>query len=432
MNRKLGKLLEDEPDLLHRLGGLIQLIVELVQSLSASSTSPIPFLVIIDGLDECQGNDAQSLVLKNVLDLIHQHHLPLKFLIVSRPEPHIRHMFSANAAMVQVSKQLSLYGGLSASHDVRKFLSSEFERIASSEKHQATMQFVPRPWPSDEAIQELVQRSEGYFIYAFTAIKFIDEEYFSSVDRLDQVLGLSEPSSTVFAELDKLYTQILSSCTDSALLKRILGFVVFTAFFPTVSQIEVILNVRPGKVLLTLRGMHSLFTFHGPSWNCTIVPVHASFGDFIQDEDRSKTYHINSNDWYKNILRDILKATSNGHTRNPSCFRYVCDLVCEFSVLRRFWHGISSESMVPFFIRFISLSFEARGDDKALWIPIIEESIKADPWDACIVASGDFPDSEKFQAVDLLATLVKEIHPVPFPTKLTSIRSLILFESHQM
>jgi len=410
VDRKIEKLLEDDPYLPSRSGGPIQLIVEPVQFLTASSTSSIPFLVIIDGLDDCQGNDAQSLVLKNILDLIHQHHLPLKFLIISRPEPHIEHIFSADPAMVKVSQPLSLYGGFGALDDICNFLASEFDRIANSERHKAMMEFVPRPWPSNKVIQELAQRSGGYFLYVSTVIKYIDKEYVSCVDQLDQVL---ESSPAAFAELDNLYTQILSSCPDAALLKPILGFVVFTTFSPTVSQIEVILNLPQGEVLVRLRGMHSLFAFHGPSWNCTIVSVHPSFADFIRDAGRSGMYHVDISDWYVEALRGILRATSNLHKRK---IRYVY-LVYNFSISRCVWHELSSESLVPFLN---SLSFEARAYDKGLWVRTIEESIKADPWIACIAASEHFPDSDKLQVVNLLATLVKEILPVRFLINLTS------------
>jgi len=79
-----------------------------------------------------------------------------------------------------------------------------------------------------------VRKSGGYFIYASTIIKFVDEEDCSPAERLDQVMNGSNsaiPSSDLapFAELDELYSQILSSCPTSKLhvLKRILGFVVF-------------------------------------------------------------------------------------------------------------------------------------------------------------------------------------------------------------
>ena len=113
------------------------------------------------------------------------------------------------------------------------YLRSEFSRIYESKKHRDVMEFFPRPWPSNKAIQRIVSKSGGYFIYASTVTRFTDEEYFEPPERLDQVLNPSNSSdisdSTPFAELDHLYMQILSFCPKSPipLLKRILGHTVF-------------------------------------------------------------------------------------------------------------------------------------------------------------------------------------------------------------
>ena len=89
------------------------------------------------------------------------------------------------------------------------------------------MKHVPKPWPSDKIVQLLADRSDGYFIYASTVMKYVDEEYFSCTDRLREILELSKPGLSAFAELDKLYMQILSIYPESEtdLLLRVLGAV---------------------------------------------------------------------------------------------------------------------------------------------------------------------------------------------------------------
>ena len=136
------------------------------------------------------------------------------------------------------------------------------------------MEFVPRPWPSEDVICRLVRKSGGYFIYASTVIKFIDEEGFSPTDRLDRVLNGSDlavsPSEPApFAELDKLYLQTLSSCPTSKLpmLKHVFGYIEFDAMRGgvdsniTVAEIEELLDLPRGPVKLSLRGLRSLVTF---------------------------------------------------------------------------------------------------------------------------------------------------------------------------
>ena len=59
---------------------------------STIHTSPQPILVVIDGLDECDSTVVQCDILRSTANAINTNHLTvrLRFLITSRPEPHIR------------------------------------------------------------------------------------------------------------------------------------------------------------------------------------------------------------------------------------------------------------------------------------------------------------------------------------------------------
>jgi len=52
-------------------------------------------MVIIDGLDECNGNRAQSKIMELVAKLVIEHgdKIPLLWAFFSRPESHIDHEF---------------------------------------------------------------------------------------------------------------------------------------------------------------------------------------------------------------------------------------------------------------------------------------------------------------------------------------------------
>ena len=179
------KAVEDDLQILHKQQSQLKQLL-ILPLLSPSSSPPrSPFLVIVDGLDECSGY--QSQVLLHILELVTTHSLPLRFLIFSRPEPQIYHFFDTVA--MKASTRISIYGDHQARQDVRLFLPTGFNTIHKSEKHAAIMKHVPKPWPSDEVVQLLADRSDGYFIYAST-LKYVDEEYFSYVDRLREVLEL--------------------------------------------------------------------------------------------------------------------------------------------------------------------------------------------------------------------------------------------------
>ena len=130
-----------------------------------------PFLVVIDGLDECQGHDDQHCILTQPPDIVNTHHLPLRFLVVGCPESHLCEAFE-EPALENISEKLSLY------HDQGDILGTSF-RGYTILRGTDVVEFVPTPWPSNETINRLVSKLGGYFIYAVTVIKFIDEECFS-------------------------------------------------------------------------------------------------------------------------------------------------------------------------------------------------------------------------------------------------------------
>jgi hypothetical protein len=53
-----------------------------------------PRLIVIDGLDECQSSDTQCELLRAIAQAIRQVSYPLRFLVTSRPEAHIMHIFN--------------------------------------------------------------------------------------------------------------------------------------------------------------------------------------------------------------------------------------------------------------------------------------------------------------------------------------------------
>ena len=312
MRDELQKKIKKDPFIASRDVGVVRLLVEMF----SSSEIPIfsPYLVVIDGLDECTGNDNQRLILKYIHELIHIHRLPLRFLVVSRPEPQIRQAFEHTGTMATTATCISLYGDYETREDVLKFLESEFLRIYNSDKHADTMRFVPKPWPPPRVLHQLAEKSDGYFIYASTVVKYIDEEYFSPLDRLEEVMGIGRGARgsgelSPFAELDKLYIQVLSSCRRPELLKQILGFA-FISVPPNITTIEQIFLLRPGEALLVCRGLQSIITFNSGHYFSTFYLVHASLRDFLLDETRSGMYYLNMDRWEDDVLPAILYSHS--------------------------------------------------------------------------------------------------------------------------
>jgi len=290
------------------------LIIEPFQKLSSPPTD-LPF-VIIDGLDECQGFETQKRILTLIGEALQKYNLPLRFLIASRPEPHIREIFYT-PLLNQRTRRIALDGSFHPDHDIRIFLEDGFAEI--SKRHQDLMANVETPWPSPSVVDFLVQKSSGQFVYAATVLKFVDAELHIPTLQLEIVLQPPPVRSTLFSNLDQLYTQVLNVCPYPEILTRIFSLMLVLHCPQPIAVYEDILDLPPGHVSYILRGMHSLVRFPGDvddaqerstlmqsskyDHTCGLRLHHASFRDFLLDHSRSEQFFVDSALAHTDIVR---------------------------------------------------------------------------------------------------------------------------------
>ena len=87
-----------------------------------------PYLVIIDGLDECHDTAIQQLILQLLCETITVHKLPLRFLIGSRPESHIRDSFDQES-LYTVTRRVILDETFDPGRDIEVFLRDGFANL---------------------------------------------------------------------------------------------------------------------------------------------------------------------------------------------------------------------------------------------------------------------------------------------------------------
>ncbi|KAJ7133654.1 hypothetical protein C8R43DRAFT_894912, partial [Mycena crocata] len=284
-----------------------QLHALIIQPCRAAIPSRV-LTIVIDGLDECEGEEFQQEILRSIGNAL-QSQASLRFLIASRPEPHIEKVFQC---------ELSLAGYYNVNveqsfEDVRRYLLVEFERIY---RDHALMASVSRPWPTEEAVEQLVDKSSGYFIYAATVSKFVDDNDFYPPDNLHIIMGMGHTGSSPFAALDQLYTQVLDAVPSRAQpqLLRILSVIAANLparFVGTTRRIGQLLQLSPRNIHSTLRRLHSVIKVPLESDDKSAITVHhASFLDFLMSPARSTKFHL-SDDQRHNLASDMLRAFSD-------------------------------------------------------------------------------------------------------------------------
>ncbi|KAF7369733.1 NACHT domain-containing protein [Mycena venus] len=304
LKQSILRAIESDPAIVHRSFStqLQKLIIEPCQNSPLSQ--PVP--VIIDGLDECDGQDIQQEILQSIGNAVSQSHLPILFFIASRPESYIHETFAA-ALLNRVHRPLNIDQSF---NDVRKYLLDEFGRI---HREHRTMAAVPYPWPRSEIVEELIKKSSGYFVYVSTVIKFMDDKQFRPVDRLDIILGIKNNISVApFDTLDQLYHQILCGVPMEfrSQLMEILA-VISANFNLNVSAVEQLLELETGDGWLILRGLHSVIKMPDDEETFSkLEAYHASFLDFLNNPLRSAEFCVLSSQCRTNLTHHILKAFS--------------------------------------------------------------------------------------------------------------------------
>jgi len=110
-----------------------------------------PRLIIIDGLDECDGTAIQCSIIRLLSAALRRVPFPLMLLVASRPEPHIRNAFNLliNSAS-HTSRHIVLDDSYEPDADIKEFLFSRFREI--KENHQVGA-YIPQSWPSEEIVE---------------------------------------------------------------------------------------------------------------------------------------------------------------------------------------------------------------------------------------------------------------------------------------
>ena len=299
LRQRINHIMELDPTLHTKSMGvqLQKLIVDAFKCLS-----PLPqrsYLVIIDGLDECHDKRTQQSILQLLCESIRIHKLPLRFLVGSRPESHIRDCFDRES-LYAITNRVVLDEKFHPGEDIRIFLRDGFAKICADNSIMSHME----QWPGEGIIDLLVQRSSGQFIYAATVLKFVGADFCSPRKQLTLVL---RPDPSALSDLDQLYTQILSVYPSAVNIVEVLG-IITASELDSPEVIEDILGMEEGELKLVLSGLSSLTDGNGERLHKGVISyviphfAHASFRDYLFDSSRSGPFYVNSQEYKNQVI----------------------------------------------------------------------------------------------------------------------------------
>lgn len=237
-------------------------------------------VVVVDALDECNDHDSIRIFITLLTQTCGKDSLPLRFLLASRAEDHIRQSFASDSA--QSTTYILELEKFNADRDITIFLRSKFDEIRHLNPRQ--FQCVQGRWPSSQQLAELAKKSEGLFIFAATVVTFITDGRGGPQEKLKQVLESH-------LGLDPLYTQVLSSAYRDNEFVNVLSTIIYLHRQLSITALACFLDLDVDVVIDRLTEIQSIIQI--PANNDGLLQLnHASFRDFLLDKERSKEYYL--------------------------------------------------------------------------------------------------------------------------------------------
>ncbi|RXW16185.1 hypothetical protein EST38_g9668 [Candolleomyces aberdarensis] len=242
-----------------------------------------PFLIVIDGLDECEDKHGVATFIDHLLDFFQRYpSIPLRFLITSRVEEYIR---------TRLENDCVLLGNLnshSADEDIEMFLQASFQGAAVNDRVIQTYVQVHGEWPTKPDMKKLIQHIKGSFVLAATIFKFIvqpatEEDPSTPMDRLP----LAEMNG-----LDNLYAQTLARSQHLPHFRNIISTVALLRRSLPIIGIARLLGIEAFEVVHVLLNLQAIVHVPGTDERDKVTLCHTSLRDFLTTESRSGCFFV--------------------------------------------------------------------------------------------------------------------------------------------
>lgn len=285
-------------------------------------------VIVMDALDECAPESGAEEILIRWAAELPKIPVPLKVLITSRPEFHIRRKFqSLSLRTISQSYILHDIEKSVVKEDIELFLRHRLNQIAEERG-------IQTPWPSELALRTLIDRAGILFIFASTAVKFIENGTRTDPETRLELL-LREGTSTggsQYREVDTLYAQVLRYAIAAheedyehdeggqpqKAFSIVLGAIVLLRDPLSSRSLESLLSLNNGTVPGILLHLHSVLIVP-ESTDGEIRLLHPSFHDFLTNPKRCSDLrlHVNPEEHHARLAEGCLHTLLNELKHDP-------------------------------------------------------------------------------------------------------------------
>ncbi|RXW14833.1 hypothetical protein EST38_g11020 [Candolleomyces aberdarensis] len=277
-----------------RSGGPSEEAAQGATALAALAKSP--FLIVLDGLDECDNKDEVQELIEGMLAFFDDNpFIPLRVFITSRVEQHIQSHLDVPGV------QLDNLVDHCSDDDITTFLEVLFKN--ETRRNHVIRAYISEhgEWPSPNDKRKLVQHIGGSFIFASTVFKFIMESTVESsspatpMDRLPLALKMNPG-------LDGLYMQTLARSQHLPHFPDIISTIALLETPLPTSGIAELLGISTYKVVNVLVNLQAIIQVPGTD-DIPVTLFHTSLRDFLTTQSRSGRFFAHPRHHVRLFLR---------------------------------------------------------------------------------------------------------------------------------
>jgi hypothetical protein len=318
-------------------------------------------LIIIDGLDECDGTEAQCEIIRIISQATLDYpDLPLIWAVFSRPELHIEATIKSFGSLWW---NVSLPITQSTYKDIEVYLGDNFARIQGRYRLSFPGSGLDE-WPSKKQIKALTDRSAGLFIYAATIVRYFDDiRLVEREKKLENLLlrgSIHQPSSSTtenspLTQLDSFYTLIMNQIpTQNLSYTRNILFVLANELYTgslTVDRISNLLGYSKSTALSVINSLRSVLVLENevvssggtqqeqqqplpaqPQKEVKVAAYHYSFIEYLRLPGRSREFCVFDDEcrlfWSRRCLQILSEFNTGMSPSNTEPINYSLTYFC--------------------------------------------------------------------------------------------------------
>ncbi|RXW15222.1 hypothetical protein EST38_g10635 [Candolleomyces aberdarensis] len=231
-----------------------------------------PFIIVIDGLDECEDKPGVKEFIDHLLNFFEEHpDIPLRVFIASRVEQHIRERLETDGV------QLGSLDSHSPHDDIERFLQASFRAVASRDHVIRAYVRARGEWPTKLDMNNLIKYINKSFVLASTIFKFIiqpatDDDPTTPMDRLPLTLEMNG--------LDDLYAQTLSRSEHLPHFRNIISTIALLEYPLPIDKIAELLGIETFEIIHVLLNLQAIIHVPGTDEEGQVTLCHTSLRDF--------------------------------------------------------------------------------------------------------------------------------------------------------